>query len=222
MEFFSNSKPDLVGPKVRKSVYKIMKTDIDNTTISDRISSMMTNFYKDYISEYKLFFFFVVAMVVFLLYRYYTKERKAKTGEDRQEKFTVEEQKIMDNIMNTQTAHLKLDTQPSFNPLKPVNDQHEDVNYPPDPLAVNLPDKGLIYTKNLYGDYPPQFDNLNKPNYDYNTVYTSPNRSYYSGTHNPYENAQDTNIINPYGWSNRFNTDTGAFINSIIVIIWFV
>ncbi len=216
MEFFSNSKPDLVGPKVRKSVYKIMKTDIDNATISDRISSMITNFYKDYISEHKLLFFFAVSIIVFLLYRYYTKE-KLKTQvnkEETKEKFTVEEQKIIDDIMINQTSHLKLDTQPSFNRLESVNEQHEDVNYPPMPIALNIPDKGLVYTKNPYA-YPTPFKNLNNPDYDYNDVYTKKSRAYYSGTYNPYENAQDTNIVNPFGWSNRFNTDTGAFITGM-------
>jgi hypothetical protein len=212
MEFFSNSKPDLVGPKVRKSVYNIMKTDVTNATISDKISLMLTDFYKDYISENKTIFIIVVLIVLFLLYRYYNKEKQK--NKDYTEKFTIDEQNIIDNIMNDQTSHLKLDTQPSFNNLQSVNDQHEDINYPPMPIPLNIPNKGIVYTKNPY-TYPSPPTNLNNPNYDYNDVYKNKSRSYYSGTHNPYKNAQDTDIVNPYGWSNRFNTDTGAFITNM-------
>lgn len=210
MDFYSNSKPDLVGPMVKKSVYKIMKKEIDNNTISDRISKLLTDFYKDYIKEYKLIVFLIIIFVVFLLYRYYNKEEK----EEVKEKFTKEEQKIIDEIFNSQTKHLTYDSQPSFNRLESVNGQQEYVNYPPDPIPINIPDQGIKYTKSLY-DYSKQFDNLNNPDYDYNNVYEYPSRSYYTGTYNTYQDAEDTDIVNPYGWSNEFNTNAGKFVSSM-------
>jgi hypothetical protein len=213
MEFFSNSKPDLVNPIVRKSVFKIMKSDTSNTTISDKISSILTSFYTDFISENKTAFSIIVIMTVFLLYRYYNKKKLSKNKQST-EQFSVDEQQIINNIMNEQTEHLKLDSQPSFNNLESVNKQHEDINYPPEPIPMNIPDKGIVLTKSI-SPYPPQFENLNNPEYDYDDVYKNKSRSYYSGTHNPYENAQDTDIVNPMGWSNRFNSDTGAFITNM-------
>ena len=114
--------------------------------------------------------------------------------------------------MNTQTSHLRYDTQPSFNRLYSVDQQKEPVNYPPSPLPINIPDLGIVYTKDLYG-YPKPFPNLNSPNYNYNNVYTNPQLAYYNGTYNTYKNAQDTNIINPLGYPTNFNTSTGDFIN---------
>ncbi len=35
------------------------------------------------------------------------------------------------------------------------------------------------------------------------------------GTYNTYADAKDTNIVNPYGWSNNFNTTTGSFITGM-------
>ncbi len=219
MEFYSNSKPDLVGPKVKKSVFKIIKTGgSNNATISDKISSMLESIYKDYISENKIIFLLLIMTVIFLLYRYYNKERKSQEKEEdnEKEKFSPEEKKIINEIMIDQTKHLKYDEQPSFNPLYSVNEQQEEnVNYPPDKLPVNIPDRGLIYTKNLYDNYPAPYPNLNVPQYNYSSVYDNPQRSYYSGTFNPYVGAMDTNIINPYDWSNKFNTNTGSFIGGM-------
>lgn len=215
MDFFSNSKPDLVGPKVKKSVFKIIKMGGNvNSTISDKISSIFESLYKDYISEYKLIFVIIVFIIIFLLYRYYNKEKADKIKKE--EKFSADEQRIINQIMNEQTADIKYDTQPSFNPLYSVNEQQQDnVNYPPEELPVNVPGKGIIFTKNLYNNYPAAYPNLEVPNYDYNAVYKYPSRSYYSGTYDTYKNAQDTNIINPFGWSNNFNSNTGAFVSGM-------
>ena len=37
MEFYSKSRPDLIGPKMRKTVYKITSTDTTGNTISDKV-----------------------------------------------------------------------------------------------------------------------------------------------------------------------------------------
>jgi len=42
--------------------------------------------------------------------------------------------------------------------------------------------------------------------------YEKPPRNYYTGTHNPYEHAQDTDIPNPLGFKNDFNTTTKDFL----------
>ena len=204
MSFDFNSKPSLIGPKMKKTVYKVMKQTSTNSIISEKISNSVNIFYDDYIAPNKLIAVSIIIVILFLIYRYYTK------GENK-EFFTKYEHNIIDDITGIQTAHLRHDTQHTFNHLIPVNQQHEHVNYPPDPLPVNLPDKGIVYTKNL-GNYPPMYPNLNQPQYDYNNVYKYPSRSYYTGTYNTYKNAQDTDIANPLGFSNRFNSSTGQYV----------
>lgn len=208
MDFYSNSKPNLIGPKVKNSVNDIVNKNTNNSTISDTISSMLTYFYKNYISDNKFVFITFIIFAIFLLYRYYNKESKDV------ENFTEDEQKIIDEIFNDQTDHLRYDSQPSFNSLLSVNDQSQPVNYPPMPIPVNIPDKGIVHTKNLY-EYSKPFETLNNPSYDYNNVYTHPSRSYYTGTYNTYDNAKDTNIINPLGHLNNFNTSTGDFVGQM-------
>jgi hypothetical protein len=56
---------------------------------------------------------------------------------------------------------------------------------------------------------------MNGTNYDHNNVYNYPSNSFHSGTYDTYGNAQDTNFINPLGFSNNFNTNSGNFVNSM-------
>jgi len=101
-----------------------------------------------------------------------------------------------------------------FNPLYSIESQQEDepVQYPADPLPINLPDKGTVLTRNIYPD-PPKYTPVNNDEeYDYNNVYTNPSRSYYTGTHNTYLNARDTDIENPLSFPNNFNETDGNYV----------
>jgi hypothetical protein len=100
-----------------------------------------------------------------------------------------------------------------FNPLYSVNEQREEVYYPPDPLPVNLPNKGIVFTRKMYEE-PNEYTGINTLDYDYTNVYKNPN-SYYSGTFNTYNDAKDTKIINPFGYSNNFNTNSGKFVSDM-------
>lgn len=208
MEFDSTTEPNLIGPRIKKTINKIIKKKSNSNTISDKISNMVTNFYKEYISDHKILVFIFVVSFIILLNRYYSKKnRKNDNVKTNKEAFSEEEQKIFNEIMNIQPSNLRYDTQPTFNVLESVNKQHEPVNYLPDHIPLNMPNKDIVYSK--------PFENLNNPNYDYNNVYTNPSLSYYSGTHDTYKNAQDTDIINPLGWATDFNSSTGNYVNQM-------
>jgi len=205
MEFYSRSKPNLIAPKLKKTIYKIMKDNSKNKTISEKISNLLYEFYKSYIYENKVLILIIFLIIIFLMYRYYNRKEKFANDDDYD---------VLKDIMGPQTSHLRYDTQPYFNNLKSVEDQQQSVNYPPDPLPVNIPDKGIVYTRNLYDD-PDPYPKINTANYDYDNVYKNKSLSYYNGTHNTYNNAQDTNIINPLGYLNNFNTSTGDFVGQM-------
>ena len=76
----------------------------------------------------------------------------------------------LDDITRSITDHLKYDTQPSFDRLQSIDGQQEHVNYPPDPLPINISGDEIVYTRNIY-DEPKQFPTLNSPKYDYDNVY---------------------------------------------------
>ncbi len=215
MDFYSNTRPNLVGPRIKHTVYKIIKKKSNGSTISDKVSNSMSSIYTAYIGNNKLVAVVVIGLLLFFVYRYYKKQQEKKDGsEETKERFSNDEKKIIEEIMNNQTKHLKYDTQATLNPLYSVDSQQEPVNYPPDPLPVNLPNNGIVYTRSLY-DYPKNFPAMNTPNYDYDNVYSNPSRSHYTGTYNTYEGAQDTDIINPLGFPTNFNSTTGDFIGQM-------
>jgi len=215
-EFYYDKHPNLIGPIMKTTVCTIVKKQQINNTVSDKISSYVTSLYNDYIADNKIIIFIIVAFVVYLIYKYYnktpTKNDKANKEENK-EKFTNQEYNLLKEIEDYQTQHLMYDNPPSMNPLTSNPElQQDDIFYPPDPLPVNLPGSGIVYKRNIYERDLPNYKPLNFVNYDHNNVYTNPSRSYSSGTYNTYNGAQDTNITNPYNWSNNFNTNTGNFV----------
>jgi hypothetical protein len=210
MEFYSGKQPNLIGPVMKNTINRISKVPkMGGNTVSDKISNFMTHIYKSYIEENKIFVFLIIIMVIFLIYRYYNKKNNSET-----ESFRNDDYNLIKDITSTQTAHLRYDTQPSFNPLHAVEKQKEPVYYPPDPLPINLPGDGFVYTRNLY-ENPKSYTPMNHPNYDYDNVYTNPQRAYYSGTYDTYKNARDTDIVNPLGYRNDFNTSVGSYVNRV-------
>ncbi|CAH6421521.1 Hypothetical protein KVN_LOCUS334 [uncultured virus] len=76
MEYYDN-KPNLIQKKMHKTVNKIMQSKNTNATISDKISNAVSNFYKTYIEKNKLLSALIVLIILFLLYRYFNKNKKS-------------------------------------------------------------------------------------------------------------------------------------------------
>lgn len=222
MEFYYDKHPNLIGPIMKTTVCKIIKQPQINNTISDKISSYLSDFYNEYITNNKALVILILVFIGFLIYRYYNKKESFKTEkiENIKENFvdpiSQRDSNLLKELEKYQTQHLEFDNPPSMNPLYPPKDQNQNdiIHYPPDKLPIRLnPDEGLVMRRNIYPN-PPPFTQLNSPgNYDYNNVYTNEDRNYYSGTYDTYVNAQNTPIQNPFNWSNEFNTNTGNFVS---------
>lgn len=251
MEFYSNSRPDLIGGQMKKTVYKVMKKKSNNVTVSDKVSGMLSVFYQDYIGKNKFAILILLLCVAFLAYRYYNKEDKDESSEDLDKEpfnpillndfsgtnvdsqYTFDtkdigysgyiDKSLFNEVTKEQTQHLANannmhDSQPSFNPTQSVASQYEPVNYPPEPIPMNIPGKGIVPVKNYFGDRPKPFPPTTKFDYDYDNVHDYPNLSYYSGTHNTYGGDQTKNqssFVNPLGFSTQFNQTTGEFVNQM-------
>jgi hypothetical protein len=207
MDAYTGRQPNLVGPVMRNEINKIIRKPTKNigNTISDKISSSINDFYTNYIGPYKLFVAIIILLVVFLIHRYYTKKEEEEKNKSRKEHYGI----LKD--IETEPDCLLFKSQPSFNPLYALEQQKEPVYYPPDPLPVNIPNVGFVNTRNLYG-CPNNFQPMNTTDIEYNKGNT---RAYYAGTYNTYQNAQDTNIINPLGYPNNFNTSYGEFVGDM-------
>jgi len=210
MEFFSGSKPNLVSNKL---IHKFNKTVVaepaTGKTISEKVFTFTSYIYNNYIKEHKYLWLLVVVIAIFLGYRYYNRSNKSN-----KENYTCNAN-VIDEVEEAILNKLKFNKQPSFNPLKSVDDQKdkEPVNYPPEPIPIRT--NGAIEEKtfNPYDVKP--LSRMETPKYNYNNVYEEPSRNYYDGTYNTYKNAKDTTIVNPLGFSNKFNTTTGAFIGEM-------
>lgn len=205
MAFFSdNFETNLVASEIRDKVIKIdNQIEISGYTISERIANLLNMIYSDYIQRNKLLAFLIVAIFVFLVYRYCKKlDNEGYTNS----------KKLIDEIKN-QTKCLKHNTQPSFNPLFSVSKQAKPVNYIPEPIYINTgnADGKMVDGRKLY-PYAKPYEPLNEPDDDYNDVHKYKRRDYYTGTDNSYLQAQDTLIPHPYDWPENINTSTGNFV----------
>lgn len=193
MSFFSDSKPNLIGPKTKLTIDNMMKSQNYNYIISNKISSFFSVIFNDYIFEYKYTLLFILIITILLIwrYRYYTRYVKLLKKEN------FNEDNLFNEISFEQVKHLLKSKQPSVNPLKSINKQSK--------IKCNK--------ENIINNTPiTQFQNLNTPNYNYDYPYDNA-REYYNGTYNTYENAQDTSIQHPYDFPTNFNTSTGDFVD---------
>jgi hypothetical protein len=211
MDFYSGMQPNLIGPIMKKTVYTITeKKIVINNTISEQITSGFATFYYDYIYENKYLILFIIFIIILLFYRYNSvKTNKNYYLPTKKERFRPEDKNLLRQITDYQTAHLKYDNPPSMNPLNSPSDDIDSIFYPPDKLPINIPDQGIIYTRDLY-DKPQQQD-LYHPYYDYSN---KSSRAYYTGTENTYKDSQPSNMVNPYSWSNDFNINSGKFVGA--------
>ncbi len=205
MEFYSGTIPNLVSKRLIHKFNKTVTT-VPNTgkTISEKVFAFTSYIYNNYIKEHKYLWLFIVGIVLFLTYRYYNRSGK---------KENYSAYNLVDEIEDAIEKKLRYDPQPSFNPLKSVESQKKPVNYPPEPIPIRTNGKIEPKTFDPYTAKP--FPPLNTPKYNYNNVYQDPSLNYYSGTYNTYKNAKNTNIVNPLGFSNKFNTTTGAFVGQM-------
>lgn len=230
MDFFSGKTPDLVGPTMKTILADMMnKPKISNSTISEKITHILSNFYSEYIYEYIFIILIIILIVVCLCYRYYDKKNKEKNKDTNKEFFSPHNLKKKNKINSDLIEEIKnfdfddIDDRAVsppggyiyMNPTDSIANQNNELNvmYPPDTLPVNIGNE-KIFTRNLY-ENPIADEPLNAPDYDYDNVYKNRSRSYYSGAYDTYKNAKDTTIENPYGWSNNFNTTTGNFVKQM-------
>jgi hypothetical protein len=214
MDFYSKQPPNLIGPVMKETLNDIIKSKPEiHNTVSDKLAKYVTEIYTNYISPNMIFIIIAIIFGVFLYYRW--QNRSNSPSESKEDFQTIENNNLLNEIEEYQLSLLKHDNPPSMNPIVSVNKQNQNdiINYPPDRMTpFNAGEGRYVQFPNQFQQGQQQFP-VNDSNYDFNNVYSDPTRSYYNGTYNTYQNAHDTDIQNPYGWSNNFNTNSGNFVN---------
>lgn len=205
MDFYSGKQPNLIGPLMKSTIYKVIKKpQIAGNTISDKVSNGLSSLYKTYIVDNKLVVFIIIIIMVFLIYRYYQTKSisKSKSLIKKQEEFLNQDRNLINDIKDYQTNRLMLDIHHTMNPIESLENQKGEINYPSQRMPINIPNKGLTFGSDSDTNQKP-FSSLNRVNYDYNNINSSPLKSYYSGT------------PNQMNWFNNFNTSQGNFVNEM-------
>lgn len=137
MEFFSNSKPDLINKKTVRSMEKMLsfKNPIRELSVIDSFAS----FYDTYISPNIFVLILLILFCLFLAYKYIAKQ--TKIDEDNKEEF-----------------------RPALNPTLPIKEQQSFVHYLPDDIPQTFNGK-LTTVNELMPPETPIFElpNIPKP-----------------------------------------------------------
>jgi hypothetical protein len=209
MEFFYDSKPNLIGPKIKMHMHNILKIKpVPNKHIGTVAVGGMKYLYNSFIKGRVVLILTTIIITILLIYRYvtYKKQKNIEHKSNIMEKYEA----CLNEAYIDQIKHIMYSDQPSIDPTKSVNNQDKEItNYPPTNIPINLSD-GIVNKQNIYPE-PTNFELLNTPNYNYEAVHYNP-RSYYNGTYNTYENSVDSNIQNSIGLPVNFNTTTEKFV----------
>ncbi len=222
MEFFSSGKPRLIGPVMKSTVMKIMKSPVTtNNTVSDKVMKYASSFYTNYLYENMFIIIIFLLVTIFLICRYRWKKEKDKemNNKRRDEPFIVSSDDMVNYSTNYVPSPIKseetdLDHQITMNPLSPITRSRQEhvINYLPNQITVNVPNgqKQIEQERNLYEDLTRYYDiKKRSEEYDHNDVNSHPSRTRYHGTNNTYSD------VDPFDWSNRFNIPTGDFVSEM-------
>lgn len=207
MEFYSYSRPDLICPKMKRTVQKLVKKECNPSVLQTTINSVVETI-KTTVLDNKMMTFIIVATIVASVWRYiYVKNRREQFGDSTH--YRLNESELLSMLdTNQSTSHLEPSDQPTLNPLYPVSNQQQQVNYLPNSIPVKL--KGDNVVPNI--KYSKQYNNLIDPEYEY----TNPSGSYYTGTYDAYSGQPPSKLVNPYGFTTDFNLDTGQFVRGVV------
>jgi hypothetical protein len=176
--FFSNSQPNLIRPitvnKVNEVLYK------NGNYVLPSMNTLFGNVYTEYVKPYAFIYIMLFIALVFLYYKYHTKETFNDTP-----------------VVN-------------FNPNRPVKDQHSYVDYLPDDIPLNVNNNYItrhdFYNDNKKGDVKYEKIKLfnEKDREDDFTGLINPYEDYNM------ESLLDLSDVHPYGWNYSYDTSIKA------------
>lgn len=157
-------------------------------------------FYDNFIQPNTTTISIITILIIFLIIKYYISKVQKENIKIKKEQFSNidDELDLLIDDHHTDNYHIN-NQQHTFNPYNPQNNK-DIIQHPQMPLRLNddlvVPSNHSIANHNMM-----PAGNINQHG----------NRDYMIGMNNPYQGAEDTQILNPYGWNNDFNTSTNRF-----------
>ncbi len=217
MDFFSRSKPNLIDNNTLYEIHNIIGGNNELSPVKDVkiMNEGLADFYSNYIEPNLFFIILAIIFLFFLYWRYESKisedyqdiKSKKEKSKKKIKKYKQLEKKLLDNLIDTVENEKVLDKVENrnfvanFNPSIPVSAQNSYTNYLPNTESVMV-DGNKINYRNYY--------NEQEPNYNYPSIIKNKldRGDTYTGMFNEYNNSQDQNYPNPYGWEQNYNQST--------------
>ncbi len=205
MEFFSGSKPNLISNNTLNEINNLIGGN-DLPVKEVKINNGVSNFYKNYIEHNLFFIALAILFLLFLYWRYETKNSEEFILKEKPKKKKEKKDKVNEKIIDDLIDSLETNTEENnfvahFNPAVPVNAQQSYTNYMDDHVPV-LINGNKVSRRQFYNDTEPEYNYLPHIENNINRADT------YTGLFNNYNNYQDQNYPNPYGWEQNFNQTT--------------
>ena len=220
MDFFSGSKPNLISNNTLNELQNLM--GYQETTIKDvKMNEGISDFYRNYIEPNLFFIILAFFFLLFLYWRYESKnnepyadtnkndKKDKKEKKERKEKSNKLEKIVMEDLIDkieedNCDKNLRDDDSKfvaNFNPSVPVSVQQSYTNYMDDHVPLNVDGK-RVTRRELNQDPEPKYEYLP-------FIQNKVNRGdTYTALYNDYNNYQDQNYPNPYGWEQNYNQST--------------
>lgn len=202
-------KPNLINDISNKAFDKYKLVNIPERKDGfELIGGDIEKFLNIFIYPYSTLIWILFGLVIFLFIDAIVRDSNQKKKQKKIEQFN-DISGSMDAILGSDLDELQYNPQVTMNPTQPLERQ----NQPSVQFSQNIP---LNLGNGLVGMNEQNFPSF--PNQTLNTVQQNPNPlhsnmglDYQTGLRNNYTNAQDTDIVNPFGWANDINSNTKDF-----------
>lgn len=184
------------------------------------IGGDISRFISTYISPYSTLIWVLIGLIFFFFIDAVVKDAKLKRKQKKIEQFK-DIKGSMEAILSSDLDELQYNPQHTMNPTIPLNMQERPIVRFPNDIPLNVGGQFQYINDTDFPEFPNETLNT-IDQYPGNLVYGLNNNNgrldYQTGLRNNYYDAQDTNIVNPYGWANDFNSSTKDFIQGNVDI----
>ena len=185
----------LVNVPEIKDGFKLIKGDINN-------------FLYTFIYPYSTLIWILIGLIVFLFIDNIIRDTKHKKKQKKVEQFK-DISGSMDAILGSDLDELQYNPQVTMNPSQPLEMQQRPLVQFAQNIPLNLGNGLVGMNEQNFPSYPNQ--TFHSVQQNPNSLHTNNGLDYQTGLRNNYANAQDTDIINPFGWANDVNSNTKDF-----------
>lgn len=185
----------LVNIPERKDGFKLIGGDIEK-------------FLSTFIYPYSTLIWILIGLVVFLFIDAIVRDSKKKKKQKKVEQFK-DISGSMDAILGSDLDELQYNPQVTMNPTQPLEMQERPQVQFPQNIPLNLGNGLVGMNEQNFPNYPNQ--TITAVQQNPNALHSNMGLDYQTGLRNNYSNAQDTNIVNPFGWANDINSKTKDF-----------